>query len=128
MSRMIKHFATASKLNFVKYPLIDKLVGAVFINIEDVEERDVLTILKAYEHIDQMTMGSGKLFKKLNETVVEVALSSKADVSLQFLINYLSIFSDLPHNRDLRPDQKDVMVKLLEEKIAETEEKGIISS
>jgi hypothetical protein len=61
---------------------------------------------------------SHRLFTSLNNTIVDSALASKDEVSLNFLINYLSIFFDYDHARKLSNEQSANMIKLLEEKVA----------
>lgn len=64
---------------------------------------------------------SAKLLNELNQTVVSSSVQEKDEASLTFFIKYLHSFFNIVQNvsqRDLSKDQKDTMIKLLEEKIA----------
>lgn len=62
---------------------------------------------------------SNKLFQKLNQTIGDQALSNPQDVSLSFIVRYLSTFFDLPNSRNLTKDENAKWVQLLESKIKE---------
>ena len=49
--------------------MVDILLKALNSKIEELEEVDVLTILKSYEHIDRTVSHSNILFKNLTNTV-----------------------------------------------------------
>ncbi len=63
---------------------------------------------------------SGKLLSELNQTVVSSSVQEKDEASLNFFIKYLQSFFNIVQNvpqRDLSKEQKETMIKLLEEKI-----------
>lgn len=74
--------------------------------VNELEERDVLILLKAYKYLPPQTLGASMLFKKLNETVVELALENQEMVNFNFLSHYLATFFDIPHYRDIQHSQK----------------------
>ena len=78
---------------------------------------------------------STKLIQDLNATVVSSAVANRDQVSVSFLINYLSNFFLINQrnqisNRDLTKEQREQMVTLLEEKLknGEAVTKGLNST
>lgn len=81
------------------------------------EETDAINLLRAYVYIDSEVPGSMRLYNKLNQTVSDQALSNREDVSMTFVVKYLSTFYDLPIRRDLDQKLKSQWLELLEEKV-----------
>ncbi len=78
---------------------------------------------------------STKLIQDLNATVVSSAVANRDQVTVSFLINYLSNFFLINQrnqitNRDLTKEQREQMVTLLEEKLknGEAVTKGLNST
>jgi hypothetical protein len=88
--------------------------------LEDAEHKphaySELLSIKLIETID--VPGSLRLITKLSKVVSEQALSSKDDVSLQFLIKYLANFYDIGREKILTDSgNKEGLTELLEEKL-----------
>lgn len=101
MVRLANVFSSASSVNVTRYSILDKLMIAIEEKLADLEERDVIILIKSYENIDSSVLGNARLFNKLNKTVADLAAERKDEVDFGFLVNYLSAFFDLPNNRDL---------------------------
>ena len=85
--------------------------------IEELEESDVLMLLKSFENIDKNIPFSNVLFKNLTNTVTSQALLNKEDVGAKFLIQYLHSIYMLPNSRSIDKQQEKDLVTLLEEKL-----------
>jgi len=90
----------------------------------------VISILKSYQYLDRDVKFSTKLLQDLNATVVSTAVENKDQVSIGFLVNYLQQFFLISQrrvgSRDLTKDQREALIKLLEEKLKEsTSQKGV---
>ena len=105
------------------HQILDVLLRALNSKIEELEEVDVLTILKSYEHIDRSVSHSNIMFRNLTNTVTSQALLNKDDVSAKFLVQYLSNLYALPNYRSIEKQQEGELVKLLEEKLPVNDEK-----
>ena len=60
--------------------------------IENFQEQEVITVLRAYEYLPNDTKLSARLFGDLNATVVESAVQNKESVDITFLQQYLNQF------------------------------------
>jgi hypothetical protein len=92
-------FAEVEDVNAITLPIVSRLISIAEANIQEFEEGDVLTLLKSYQYLDSAIPKSNRLFKKLNETVHELAKQNTAEVGSGFLTQYLSMFFDIPSNR-----------------------------
>lgn len=121
-ARLLRVFAKAQYLNVQHYPLVEALIRNLIAKIDTFQESDVITVLKAYHYLQTDVRMSHKLFSDLNATVVESAAQNKESVEVAFLVNYLHQFSLINQRvgagRDLTKEQRELMVKLLEEKVA----------
>lgn len=121
-TRILRTFAFASHTNLMRIPLLEQLVKKIHQNIESLQENDVIAILKAYQYLQTDIKFSTKLIQDLNATVVSSAVANRDQVTVSFLINYLSNFFLINQrnqiaNRDLTKEQREQMVGLLEEKL-----------
>lgn len=101
MVRLLKIFAYSEKANLHRHKIIDRLVKSLESRIAELDEGDVIQLLKCYQYLDFDVPYSNKLFNQLNQTIIEQALQNKDEVQLGFLINYLSTFFDLPDKRNI---------------------------
>ena len=69
MIRFLKVFAEAKEINLHGYSIISNLISEVERNIQEIEDTDVIHLVRAYQFIDPSQPKSGKLFNKLNDTV-----------------------------------------------------------
>jgi len=72
------------------YPIVEALIKQISAKIDSLQENDVMSIIKAYEYIQNDERYSSRLFGDLNATVVESAAENKASVDISFLFNYLN--------------------------------------
>ena len=105
---MIRALSYASHGNLSQYPLVDRLASNLEKRVNEFEEAEVLQLLRSYEYIGNNVKFSNRLFKALNDTVVKSALANREEVTINFLINYMSSFYNLQRRklRDVTPDQK----------------------
>lgn len=82
------------------------MINSIEEKLDELEEKDVITLIRTYEFLDPSTSGNLRLFNKLNKTVIDLALERKEDVEFGFLVNYLAAFFDLPPNRDIAKEQR----------------------
>ncbi len=104
-----------------KHRIIEKLIKQTESRLNELEEQDALNLLKAYKYIGTDVPFSMRLFNKLNQTISDQALSNPDDVSMGFIVKYLSSFFDIPRNRGLPSDIYDKWVELLNLKIQQSE-------
>ena|SRR3569833_75813 len=76
LTKLLHIFAQMSDKNFRKFTILDKLMLQVEQNFDKLEEKDVLTILRAYEFLEYQVVGSGRVFSKLTSTVAELAIKN----------------------------------------------------
>jgi hypothetical protein len=76
----------------MRIPLLEQIVKKIHQNIESLQENDVIAILKAYQYLQTDIKFSTKLIQDLNATVVSSAVANRDQVTVSFLINYLSNF------------------------------------
>ena len=106
----------------MRIPLLEQIVRKIHQNIESLQENDVIAILKAYQYLQTDIKFSSKLIQDLNATVVSSAVANRDQVTVSFIINYLSNFFLINQrnqiaSRDLTKEQREQLVSLLEEKL-----------
>ncbi len=79
-------------MNLMRIPILEQLVRKIHSNIESLQENDVIAILKAYQYLQTDIKFSTKLIQDLNATVISSAVANRDQVSVGFLINYMSNF------------------------------------
>jgi hypothetical protein len=84
-------------VNYVKYGILDKLMLNLEKNFEQLEEREVLLLINAYQHMSPSVVANSRMFYKLTDTVSKLAVENMEMVSISFLLSYLSAFNDLPN-------------------------------
>ena len=76
MIRLLKVFAISSDYNLNKHPIQEKLVMEIEKKLHEMDENDVLQLLRTYQYLTPDIKGSTKLFHKLNDTVTELAIQN----------------------------------------------------
>jgi enoyl reductase-like protein len=76
MIRIIRVYSIAAKTTLNKYNILDLLVRSVDQRLQELEEGDVLTLLKTFETLDKQVSYSDTLFKNLTETVSQQAIEN----------------------------------------------------
>lgn len=91
--------------------------------MSELEEQDVLKLQQAYIYLPENISGQGQLYAKLNQIVIDQALNNQDDVSLNFLLRYLSTFFDLSNRRGLSAESMKKIFSMFEQKVADSMEK-----
>lgn len=72
--RLLKIFSYSQHLNHNRHSIIEKLVKIIDSKIEELDEQDVINLLKSYQYLPSDIPRSNILFNKLNQMVKDQAL------------------------------------------------------
>lgn len=101
----------------MKYNLVDKLILRLQNKLTELTESDVLLILRSFKRMKFEVVHSTRLFTGINNLIVDSALQNQENVTFSFLLQYLGIFYELPPQRDLTKEQRDIILNILEKKV-----------
>ncbi len=116
-ARLFRLYAFAKSKSFTHYSLLGRLGFDLKERISDLEELDVLNVMQGLGVLKDLDMTMFILYKRLTETVTELAEKNVELVSVAFVMNCMKYYAKV--SRPMREPHVKVLSAILQEKLKE---------